>query len=461
MSDISRREFLKNLGQLGVAGATGPLSFNLMNAANAADLTGDDGYKAVVCYYLVGGCDQFNTLVPYDETSYNTYSEIRQNLALPRETLHPIRNVEGLTSGIQMALHPNLRSVHELFEANKVAVIQNIGPLVEPTDLQAYKAKSVFLPPELFSHAGQSAYWHTLSSNKSSVGWGGRIGDLLAEHNNENIIFTNISTGFDSVDLVNGSISSRYSIGKNGPVQLRLSTRKGEFHILETPQARDKILEMITKPNDHLLQNEISSLTKRSIEAEASYREALAAVDEITTEFPSTDSGLKLQAITKMISANAARGVRRQIFFMPIGGFDSHQNLLRDHGNLMETINNDISSFQTAMEDLNMSEKVSMVVASEFGRTLTVNGDGTDHGWGGHAYVIGDAVNGGFYGETPQTGLNTDIDVGNGRWLPTTPVEALSVTLARWLGVSEDDIPKVCPNFESFYDSDFDLGIFS
>ena len=458
-NDLSRRAFLKRLGELGIVGATGPLGANLISAANAADLEEDDGYKAIVCYYLAGGCDQFNTLVPYDTDSYHSYASIRPSIALPHNELLPINITTGLPNGIQMGLHPNLEGFQTLFNENKVAVVQNVGSLVEPTTLQQYIDKSVLLPPELFSHAGQSAYWQTLSSDKSAVGWGGRIGDLLAENNEEHIVFTNVSTATNSVDLVNGALANRYTIGSNGPIPLHLATKN--HNRFNTPGAREKILELITESRSHLLEDEISALTKRSIEAEASYTEAVEAVDSILTEFSVADSSSKLKVISQMISANAARGVRRQIFFVPIGGFDNHDNLLQDHGELMTTVNADISSFQAAMEEINLSEKVTMLVASEFGRTFTSNGDGSDHGWGGHAYLIGDAVKGGFYGETPETKLNTEIDVGNGRWLPTTPIEAVSVTLARWFGVAESDLSEVCPNFENFYDTDYDLGLFS
>jgi uncharacterized protein (DUF1501 family) len=199
-----------------------------------------------------------------------------------------------------------------------------------------------------------------------------------------------------------------------------------------------------------VLENEYATVTRRSIQLEGTVNGALAGVNPATV-FPNNPLASQLKIVARLIGAGATLNMRRQVFFVSIGGFDTHNNLMTDHPNLMQRVNDALTAFYSATIELGVANKVTTFTASDFGRTLASNADGSDHGWGSHAFVMGGAVNGGrFYGTAPRVSLQTDDQVGQGRLLPSTGVDQFAATLARWFGCSATDLPGILPNVANF-----------
>jgi uncharacterized protein (DUF1501 family) len=202
----------------------------------------------------------------------------------------------------------------------------------------------------------------------------------------------------------------------------------------------------------HLFESDLRNVNQRSIDSNTALAAALAMAPPLTTTFPASNSlATQLAMVAKIISASAELGAKRQVFMVSLGGFDTHSGQDTTHPALLTQLAGAIDAFQKAMVELNAAQKVTLFTASDFGRTLTVNGDGTDHGWGGHHFVIGGAVKGKrVVGNYPDLTLNGPTDAGNGRLIPTTSVEQYAATLATWMGVSATDIPVILPNIGNF-----------
>jgi uncharacterized protein (DUF1501 family) len=142
-----------------------------------------------------------------------------------------------------------------------------------------------------------------------------------------------------------------------------------------------------------------------------------------------------------MIFARGGLSANRQVFFVSTGGFDNHDFLIDEHNLRMQTVNAAVNAFYQWLQQMQMENNVTLFTASDFGRTLTSNGDGSDHGWGAHHFVVGGAVQGGnIFGTFPQVTFNTAEDVGH----------QYAATLARWFGVPDSRMPEVLPNIANF-----------
>jgi uncharacterized protein (DUF1501 family) len=219
----------------------------------------------------------------------------------------------------------------------------------------------------------------------------------------------------------------------------------------------------MTQTSNHVLEAEYNRVTKRSIDAEGVVATALNQVTLTTSFRPATGrNGLadQLAIIAKLIGARQALGAKRQVFLVSMGGFDLHDSLPGKQPGLMSQVDFAMDAFYRATIELGVSDKVTTFTASDFGRTLASNGDGSDHGWGGHHLILGGAVNGGrFYGTAPNISVTSDDQVGQGRLLPSTSVDQYSATLARWFGVDPTELANVAPNIGRFASSD--LGFLS
>lgn len=452
-TSISRRLFLQRSAALGAAGVA-PIGLSLSNMAEAASIQATD-YKALVCIFLYGGNDHNNTIVPLDNANYQRYATARAGLALPQNSLHKLNGLSGVPSGQSFGLHPNLTKLQGLFNTGKLAAVQNVGTMIVPTSMAQYKNRSVPLPPKLFSHNDQQAFWQAAAQKGSKTGWGGRIADM-AMSSNSKAMFTSINASGTAV-FASGADVSQYRIGSNGAIRVWFAREGGWlFHSQETANILRGIM---TNAQDHVLKNELASIARRSFDAESVVSDALTAAGDLSTPFDAQNNRLagQLQVIAKLIKSRQSLGVNRQVYMASLGGFDTHDNLRSRHDGLMKQLDDALSSFYQATQELGVADKVTTFTASDFGRTLSSNGDGSDHGWGGHYFVMGDAVQGQrFYGKTPSMGLETVEDVGQGRLLPSTSVDQYATTLAKWFGVAEMDFPLVAPNIINF--SGRDLG---
>jgi uncharacterized protein (DUF1501 family) len=453
LPELQRREFLRRASAVGIAGTAAPWALSLAGIGEAAAATVPTDYKALVCLFMYGGNDYGNTLVPYDTSSYNAYANIRQALATPRDTLAATALPTG-TDGRQMALAPQLGKLKGLWDGGKLAVQLNVGTLVQPTTLDQYKARSVPLPPKLFSHNDQQSVWQASLPEGATSGWGGRLGDLFMGGNGAST-FTCINVAGNAVFMA-GRQAVQYQVSTAGAVPINGVTKS----LYGSATCSAALRSLITADRTHWMESELNRVVKRSIDAQSSLSTALAGVPAFTTAFDTTASlSSQLLMVAKLIAARQALGATRQVYFVSLGGFDMHDLLVTQHPLLLTQVNDALASFYDATVELGVADKVTTFTASDFGRTLTSNGDGSDHGWGSHHFVMGGAVKGGrYYGTLPSVSVNGPDDVGQGRLLPTTSVDQLAATLATWMGVSATDLPMVLPQITNY--STRDLGYF-
>ena len=454
MSDQSRRAFLKRAAAFGAVGAAGPFVMNLAAIGEAAAATASD-YKALVCVFLFGGNDYANTLVPYDQPSYDAYATLRGTIALPRDSLTPtlLNPLVGL-GGRQYALAPNLAPLLPLFDAGRLAVVLNVGTLIQPTSKTAYQNRSVPLPPKLFSHNDQQSFWQASNSEGATSGWGGRIGDLL-QAGNGSATLTCISAAGNAVFL-SGQSAVQYGVTTNGPVPL-LNNATALFG---SATGMTTLRGLMTGARTNLFEDEHARVTRRSLDLQAQVTAALAAGPAIATPFPSGNSlADQLRIVARLISVSQELGARRQVFFVSLGGFDNHDSILTTHPVLLARLGAAMRAFHDATEELGVADRVTSFTASDFGRTLTSNANGSDHGWGAMHFVMGGAVAGRtIYGTPPAVANNGPDDVGQGRLLPSLSVDQYGATLASWFGVSNGQLPTVLPSIVNYNPSTWNLG---
>ncbi|UXH80087.1 DUF1501 domain-containing protein [Roseateles amylovorans] len=450
LAALRRREFLKRASALSVAGTAAPWALQLAAINEAAAATAPGDYKALVCLFLYGGNDHGNTLVPYDAASHQLYSTIRQTLATPRDQLAAtaLTPSVALPDGRQMALAPTMTGLKPVFDAGRLAVMLNIGTLMQPTTLAQYKAGNVPLPPKLFSHNDQQSLWQSSNPEGAISGWGGRLGDQFLSSNG-NATFSCINISGNAVYMA-GKQAVQYQMNSGGAVAINGVTRT----LFGSQACSDALRTLVTGERSHWMEAELNRVTARSITAQSTISSALSNIT-LQTPFETGSLAAQLQMVARLIGARQALGASRQVFFVSLGGFDLHDLLVNQHPGLLGSVGNAMASFDAALQELGVAQNVTTFTASDFGRTLSSNGDGSDHGWGSYHFVMGGAVKGGrFYGQLPSVSVGGPDDVGQGRLLPTTSVDQLAATLARWMGVSATDLPLVLPGIVNFDQKD-------
>lgn len=457
--NASRRAFFKRASALSLAGIATPWALNLATMAEASAATASD-YKAMVCIFLYGGNDYANTLVPYDTGSYNSYQTLRPTLAYQRSnlanTLLTPNTAPIDSTGVsrQFALAPELAPLLPLFNTGKMGALLNVGTLVQPTTKTQFTNKSVTLPPKLFSHNDQQSIWQSSSPEGATSGWGGRMGDLF-EAGNGNATFTCVNVSGNAVFL-SGKEAVQYQVSSNGSVPFAGL----KAPLFGSPTCSDALRSLITQDRTHLLEKEYNIVTRRSIDADGVLTAALANSTPIATPFPSENSlAAQLKMVARMIASADALGAKRQVFFVSLGGFDHHDSLVAEHPALLKTVADAMAAFYQSTVELGVENQVTSFTASDFGRTLSANNDGSDHGWGNMHFVLGGAVNGQqYYGTAPVFANNGPDDVGQGRLLPTTSVDQVAATLGKWLGISDSALLDLLPNLNNFDSSQRQLG---
>jgi uncharacterized protein (DUF1501 family) len=468
----SRRAFLRRSGQLAMAGSALPFALNLaaIGEAAAQAAPGDD-YKALVCVFLFGGNDYANTVVTYDDPSYNAYSAIRGGgagqtgggVALAKADLAAtlLSPSTALADGRQYALHPSMAALAGLFNTDaKMAVQLNVGPLVVPLTRAQYNSgnrKLYPVPPKLFSHNDQQSTWQSSSPEGSTVGWGGNIGDLVLTQNS-NSLFTCMSVSGNAVFL-SGDAALQYQVSTGGAVKIGSVTGG---NVYGSSSVKAAMAQLVQQARGHALENEYTKVTKRAVDAEGAITSAIGGAYAFgaypAATFPDTGLGRQLAMVARLIRGRATLGTRRQVFFVSMGGFDLHDNLIANQPGLMKQLSDGMTAFYREMVVQGMADKVTAFTASDFGRTLASNGDGSDHGWGGHHFVVGGAVKGKQIYGTPQVvSINNDSKlagydghVGQGRLIPSTSVDQYGATLASWFGVPAGDLESILPNLRNF-----------
>lgn len=485
----SRREFLRTAAALSgsAVGAAGlPFALNLA-CLGSAQAQSTSGYKALVCLFLYGGNDAANMVLPTDAASWSAYNAVRNQQPAPIALLpagtapdpaaaagslaalggvlpiSPAFTVSTVNATRNFALHPSMAEAQALFAAGRLGVVANAGPLVAPLTKAEYLGRSRPRPAKLFSHNDQQSTWQALAPEGAQLGWGGRLGDLLASRN-ANTAFTAISVSGNAVFMA-GQTTFQYQVGNFGAV----SVGGLSGSLFGSAAASTALRSIVTADNQHLLAREHARVTRRSIDLQAAFQTAFnASTVAAPTQYlrPSTralaDNGLAaaLQTVARIIGARAGLGVQRQVFFVSMGGFDTHDNQTRSHADLMARLSHALGYFDGALGALGMREQVALFTASDFGRSFTSNGDGTDHGWGAHHLVLGGGVRGReIHGRFPNVGVNHDDEVGSGSLLPAIAVDQFGATLGKWLEVGDSQLDVVFPNLRNF--AQRDLGLFT
>jgi hypothetical protein len=486
----SRRAFLKRAGQLAASGTALPIALNLAALSDAAAFNNPGDYKALVCVFLYGANDYANTVVTYDNPSYAQYLAIRGafsasgGLALPQADLAATllsptaAPVDSLGVSRQFAFNPAMTRLASLFNSGQVAVQLNVGPLVAPLTRDQYNStdlKTYPRPPQLFSHNDQQSIWQSSSPEGAKIGWGGNIGDLALASNTTSS-FTCINASGNAVFL-SGDQALQYQVTTGGAVRITgayVNASNVANSTYGSTAVTTALRSLIQQTRTHKLENEYNRVVARSIAAEGAITVALASTTPTTFTFPSGNSlADQLKMVARLISARASLGVQRQVFLVSLGGFDTHDFLARDHGGfrdasnaiipgLLGKVSDAMAAFYDATLTMGLADKVTTFTASDFGRTLASNGDGSDHGWGSHHLVMGGAVKGQrLYGVAPPISVS-DAKVGNayrpenqwhvgqGRLLPSTAVAQFGATMARWFGVAESEMSRVFPNIGRF-----------
>lgn len=476
IQDPSRRGFLRRSGALSLGAMSAPWVMNLasMAEAAAAQVAPDDDYKALVCVFLHGGNDQGNTIIPVSDADYALYAKLRGALALPKadllaQQLTPINAASAVTP--TLALHPSLKNLSALFnDKRRLAVLLNIGPLHEPTDRAQFFSRAVTLPDKLFSHNDQQSAWQSYGAEGSTTGWGGLIGDAG--------VSLNATTSLTCVNLAGNAVflagkghdadheSGQFMVDPHGPVPLLVNDEAQLNRLFgPTDTARAAFLDAFNavvrteEPSVHRLAKEHSAIMRRAMSTNGVLMDALAAVktvpvrqDDNNPLVAQLSTAARIMAAHKQLGANG--GVKRQVFFVALGGFDLHDNFQDQHPKLLKKLADALSQLDADLETAGLLNQVTTFTASDFGRTLTSNGDGSDHGWGSHHFVMGGAVKGGrLYGNWPDvTGFDTgEHNIGQGRLLPTMSVDHLAAALAGWMGVTDPDaLQHIAPHLDKF-----------
>ncbi len=445
---MNRRSALK-LSALGAAAAS-PFLTTLGGLGAAAAQSATD-YKALVCVFLYGGNDDANTIVPVSTGAYGDYTRARPALALPGNRLLSI--TPDLFNGPDLALSASMPGLRTLFQQGRCAILANVGTLAYPLIQAEWRAGAKATPFQLFSHSDQQGAWQTgLPDRVSRTGWLGRIGDLIAPNASDPDAFSLAISVAGNNAIQVGQTTVQYQVTPRGPVRIEGVYGGG---VLSTPQAANALQTLMTQTRTHVLEDAFNRINSRAITSERRLAAALASARPLTTPFPATALGDQARMVARMISINATLGQRRQIFFISSGGWDFHDNLLSEHAERLAELDGALTALFSATVELGLSDKVTTFTASDFGRALQSNGRGSDHGWGGHHFIVGGAVKGRrVFGSFPTVALNGPNDSGQGRLIPTTAVDQYASTLARWFGVGAGEMTAVLPNLARFGTSD-------
>jgi uncharacterized protein (DUF1501 family) len=424
---------------------SGGMLGGLVRSAYAQNVANPNDYKALVAVFMFGGNDGNNMLIPLDSMSFSEYTRGRGVLALPQSSLATINPTN--TGGRPFALHGAMGALATLFSEGKIAALANVGPLVRPTSRAQWQNDDSFSPPNLFSHSDQQIQWQSGAADAGvRQGWGGRIADQVAALNGTQNIATAIAVNGRSF-FQQGVNVAPYAVSPSGYFGFE------SYSPTRTDALSVGFGEMINVRRAHLFESAWSEVIKRGINTQQVFQSALNSAPALTTAFPQSGLGDQLQTIAQLIAVRSALGVRRQVYFASIGGFDTHgEDQLTDQAELLGTVSESMAAFYRATVELGVANQVTSFTMSDFGRDLPANGNGgSDHGWGSHHLIVGGAVQGGkLYGSFPTLRVNGPDDTTGGRWIPSTATEQYAATLARWFGLSESEIAMAFPTLNRF-----------
>jgi uncharacterized protein (DUF1501 family) len=499
---MKRRDFLHS-----AIGATAlpalPLSISVAEAAGGITPNAEEGgYKALVCVFLFGGNDNHNTVVPYQTTEYNAYRNLRggeaanNGLALPQSSLDVASQRLG-SSGL--ALHPAMTRIASIYNAGKMAVVANCGPLLDETTLAQYNNPAHPLPPQLFSHSDMQMHWQTMIPDQpADTGWGGRMADVFRIASAGRLP-VGIAVGGGGL-FMKGDLTVPYNLT---PMRYESGAVNPRSPVVRTPNAaiswnwtgslpQEVFKTDFMSARANLLEQQYQKTTRASLEVGEFARSAMynesngnyTLKNAVPGTWPTNNPlAAQLHSVAAMIAARSALGTSRQLFFVSLGGFDNHgdqfgsttvggntvKSLLNGkHFTLLNYVDEALKIFYDSMVSMGVSNQVTTMTMSDFGRTIKSNGAGSDHGWGGHYFVLGGSVKGGkIIGAQTAGAADTNyfpmpsqigaLDVGEGRLLPTLSSDAYVATLAKWFGADNAELAQIFPNLSRFNVQSLDL----
>lgn len=480
---LGRRQFI---GQASCAGL-GSLTFmnTLLNLkgiqsaaiSNSAVAENFNDYKAIVCILLAGGNDSHNMLVPYDNSSYNAYVDARSGLysdgglALGKP---PVYNNGNLVVGSNLqagylsnyskngktfAIHPQMTRVKQLFENGRLAFLANTGTKIIPNTTKSHYENNQFMPLGLFSHSDQIQQWQTgLPHERSSKGWAGKMADLIGDCNSNQNISMNVSLSGSNI-FQTGDVTVEYAIDPfYGPVGMD-GYNPDAMYLTETLRTQ-AINSLIEQYYQDIFKSTYMDVVRNARDGFIEFNAALeSSIMFGQNEFPDTYFGAAMEMIARSIDIRNILGFKRQVFYVTVGGWDHHDEVLNNQNEMLAMVSDALGAFQDAMGPgkVNLENNVLTMFISEFGRTIRSNGNGSDHGWGGNTIVMGgpNLLNGGeIYGEYADMDLdNNPINVDDsGRFIPDLSTDEYFAEVAKWFGVANSDLTTLFPNLGNFYD---------
>lgn len=405
-------------------------------------------YRALVCILLAGGNDSYNMLVPTSSAAYADYAVTRSNLALTQGSLLPLNYTDP--QGRSFGIHPSMPEVQGLFNSGKLAFLANIGTLIQPSTKAQVVNQTVPLPNGLLSHADQIQQWQTsIPQSREARGWGGRMADIISSANNNQNISMGISLGGTNVFQA-GVNSTEFTIQNTGDGSVGI-------HVFESNEWYDQLIRarvdsLLNQQYQDMFKQTFGQRVRHAQDSHIQFSSAIAAVPPFVTQFSNNPVSADMSMIAKTIAARDILDMSRQTFFVVFGGWDHHDEVLNNQQAMLSMVSKGMSEFQAAMVELGIDDCVTTFTISDFARTLTSNGNGTDHAWGGNVMVMGGAVNGGtIYGNYPSLALNGPDEVGGGVLVPGLSTDSYFAELAQWMGVQNADLPYVLPNLGNFY----------
>ncbi len=465
---MQRRDFLATLAATGLGG-NALFNSQLMNHALAAEGTFESDYKALVCVFMVGGMDHNDTILPYDEAEYaqmrsvrtglfDAYSALGGTYSRDRSALLPIDPINNeAVEGRRFAVPQQLSGLKDMFDDEELCFVGSVGSLIEPTTRTTYANKSVQLPPSLFSHNDQRNYWQGLATEGAKAGWGGRFIDALGASGQigDSSRFASISTAGNNL-FASGNKTSVFQIGSKKMPTLNVEDNKSLLgNNAHMDQVRARLFNYFRDNRaDHanLLASDYHQLQSDALLAGDQFRDQFNSAAEFQTSFPSNFYGPQFQNVAKSIRVAKAFGLRRQIYFIAAGGFDTHATQSENLPWRQASLSDSLRAFSTAMKEVGLWNNVTVFSAADFGRTLVSNESGTDHGWGSHHFIAGGRVKGKrIVGKMPRYNPDgEEYTKSRARLIPTVPIEQYSATLGKWMGVTDASIDMTLPNLNNF-----------